>query len=48
MFIKQIISNAKKTDKFLEKYLNSQKKTNLIKPMKYGSLSGGKKIRSSV
>ena len=48
MSIKQIISNAKKTDQFLKKYLSLQKKTNLIIPMKYGSLSGGKKIRSSV
>ncbi len=41
-------TNAKKTDKFIEKYLNKQKKTFLLKPMKYGVLSGGKKIRSSV
>ena len=39
---------AKKTDNFIKKYLNQQKKTTLLKPMKYGVLSGGKKIRSSV
>ena len=40
--------NANKTDNFIKKYLNQQKKTFLIHPMKYGVLSGGKKIRSSV
>ena len=41
-------SNAKKTDLFLKKYLNRQSKSNLMSAMKYGSLSGGKKIRSSI
>ena len=41
-------SNAKKTDIFLKKYLNQQSNSSLISPMKYGSLSGGKKIRSSI
>ena len=40
--------NAKKTDLFLKKYLNHQKKSGLMSAMKYGSLSGGKKIRSSI
>ena len=40
--------NAKKTDIFLIKYLNQQSKSSLMTPMKYGSLSGGKKIRSSI
>ena len=40
--------NAKKTDIFLIKYLNRQSKSSLMPPMKYGSLSGGKKIRSSI
>ena len=40
--------NAKKTDIFLKKYLDQQKKSGLISSMKYGSLSGGKKIRSSI
>ena len=41
-------NNAKKTDIFLKKYLNRQNNSNLILPMKYSSLSGGKKIRSSI
>ena len=40
--------NAKKTDAFLKKYLNQQNKSGLMFAMKYGSLSGGKKIRSSI
>ncbi len=43
-----IIFNAKKTNNFIKNYLNKQKFSNLIKPMKYGTLSGGKKIRSSI
>ena len=41
-------NNAKKTDAFLKKYLNLQNNTSLMSAMKYGSLSGGKKIRSSM
>jgi len=41
-------SNAEKTDTFLKKYLNRQSNTGLMPPMKYGSLSGGKKVRSSI
>ena len=41
-------NNAKKTDIFLKKYLNQQVNSSLMTPMKYGSLSGGKKIRSSI
>ena len=41
-------SNAKKTDIFLKKYLNRQSKSVLMPAMKYGSLSGGKKVRSSI
>ncbi len=48
MIKKKIFSNAKKTDLFLKKYLNKENQSALIKPMKYGTLSGGKKIRSSV
>ena len=40
--------NAKKVDSFLLNYLKSQNKSLLIKPMKYGVISGGKKIRSSI
>ena len=43
-----ITKNANKVDNFLKKYFRSQKGTNLIKPMKYGTLAGGKKIRTSM
>ena len=47
--IKKILNkNAKKTDVFLKKYSDKQVFSDLVSPMKYGSLSGGKKIRSSV
>ena len=40
--------NAKKIDKFLLKFLKKQEKSLLIAPMKYGIVSGGKKIRSTI
>ena len=40
--------NAKKIDKFLINFINNQKKSLLVSPMKYGVISGGKKIRSSI
>ena len=46
--LKKLKINAKKTDTFLKKYFKKQKKTTLLEPMKYGVISGGKKIRSSV
>ena len=48
MIKKKLISNAKKIDKFLIKYLKSQNQSSLIQPMKYGIISGGKKIRSTI
>ena len=48
MIIKKLNLNAKKVDNFLKNFLNKQDKTSLISPMKYGVLSGGKKIRSSI
>ena len=39
---------AKNTNTFLKKYLKSQKRTDLIVPMIYGLLPGGKKIRSKI
>ncbi len=39
---------AKDTNIFLKKFINNQKKTNLIIPMKYSLFSGGKKIRSKI
>jgi farnesyl diphosphate synthase len=48
MIKKRLFKNAKKIDKFLIKYLKNQNQSSLIKPMKYGVISGGKKIRSTV
>ena len=48
MVIKKLLKNAKKVDIFIDKFLRRQSKSLLIKPMKYGVLSGGKKIRSSI
>ena len=39
---------AKDTNSFLKKYLKQQKKTDLLKAMRYGLLPGGKKIRSKI
>ena len=39
---------AKDTNLFLSSFLSKQKKTDLINPMKYGLLPGGKKIRSKL
>ena len=48
MIKKRLIKNAKKIDRFLIRYLKKQEKSLLINPMKYGVISGGKKIRSTV
>ena len=40
--------NAKKVDNFLINFINKQKNSLLVAPMKYGVISGGKKIRSTV
>ena len=48
MIKKKLNKNAKKIDNFLLRFLKKQKKTLLVAPMKYGVISGGKKIRSSV
>ena len=48
MIKKKLFNNAKKIDKFLIKYLKNQKTSLLINPMKYGVISGGKKIRSTI
>ena len=44
----KLIQIAKDTNLFLKKFINKQKKTALIAPMKYGLFSGGKNIRSKV
>jgi farnesyl diphosphate synthase len=48
MIKNKLIKNAKKIDKFLINYLNRQNHSLLINPMKYGIISGGKKIRSTI
>ena len=48
MIKKKLIINAKKTDNFLINFLKKQNNSTLIKPMKYGIISGGKKIRSTI
>jgi farnesyl diphosphate synthase len=48
MIKRRLSKNAKKIDKFLIKYLKSQNQSPLSNPMKYGIISGGKKIRSTV
>ena len=40
--------NAKKIDQFLLNFFKKQKKSTLVNPMKYGLISGGKKIRSTL
>jgi len=45
---KQLNKIAKDTNVFLKKYINSQKYSHLIPPMKYGLFPGGKKIRSKI
>ena len=44
----KLLKNAKTVDKFLINYLKKQKNSLLIGPMKYGVISGGKKIRSTI
>ena len=48
MLNKKLAKNGKQIDVFLKNYLRKQKNTNLLKPMMYGLLSGGKKIRSNL
>jgi len=48
MIKNRLIKNAKKIDKFLINYLHKQENSLLINPMKYGVISGGKKIRSTI
>ena len=48
MIIKKLNKNAKKGDIFLLNFLKNQKNTLLVPPMKYGVISGGKKIRSTI
>ena len=45
---KRLNKIAEDTNLFLKKFINKQKKSELIIPMKYGLFSGGKKIRSKI
>ena len=45
---KKLLKNAKKIDLFLINFLKRQKNSLLVNPMKYGVISGGKKIRSTL
>ena len=48
MIKKKLTRSARKVDNFLIRYLKNQKKSLLLNPMKYGVISGGKKIRSTI
>ena len=48
MILKKLEKNGKSVNNFLKSYLKKEKKTALLSPMRYGILSGGKKIRSSI
>ena len=48
MIENKLQKNAKKVDKFLINFLKKQRKSLLLNPMKYGIISGGKKIRSTI
>ena len=48
MINKRLDKNASKVDKFLLYFLKNQKKSTLVAPMKYGVISGGKKIRTTI
>tara|TARA_Y100000389_G_C17356754_1_gene461525 strand:+ start:75 stop:947 length:873 start_codon:yes stop_codon:yes gene_type:complete len=44
----KLVKIANDTNFFLSRFIQKQKKTDLITPMKYGLFSGGKKIRSKI
>ena len=48
MIRNKLNKNAKKIDRFLINFLQKQKNSLLVVPMKYGVISGGKKIRSTI
>ena len=48
MIRNKLNKNAKKIDKFLINFLKKQKNSLLVAPMKYGVISGGKKIRTTI
>ena len=46
--INKLIRIAKDTNSFLKKFINKQKRTELVTAMEYGLFPGGKKIRSKI
>ena len=48
MIKNKLINNAKNVDKFLINFLKKQENSLLVSPMKYGVISGGKKIRTTI
>ena len=48
MIKNKLVKNSKKVDKFLINHLHKQERSLLINPMKYGVISGGKKIRTTI
>ena len=48
MIKKKLLKNAKIIDRFLINFLKKQNFSLLVKQMKYGVISGGKKIRSTI
>ena len=48
MIKNKLKKNAENVDRFLIRFLKKQKKSILVKPMKYGVIAGGKKIRSTI
>ena len=48
MIRNKLSKNAKKIDRFLLNFLKKQERSLLLHPMKYGVISGGKKIRSTI
>ena len=48
-FTNQLNINARNTEKFLKNFFSKQRVySDLIKPMKYGLFSGGKRFRSTI
>ena len=45
---KKLNKIVNRTNNYLYKYISKQKKTELTKPMIYGLLPGGKKVRSKI
>ena len=48
MIRNRLSKNAKKIDQFLLNFFKKQERSLLLHPMKYGVISGGKKIRSTI